>query len=359
MRHLLLTIFGICLCGISSASAQDYTTQGQRGSAVFQIDEFTGMCTLDWKATINVDRSQNVTFKELSFGCETRMDFDGHVGTIYADVEVHGIVDPKTLDLNPIPVNNTFRILPFPFPSLALSGHYFNRGFERSFNRVLEGPAQNLYLGLDYTNFPASIDFVNTQPTLGFYWVRPDLEIEPLLKFNWVEIAANQPPGILTMLPDPPIGIVDILGDSNHDGKFDSGDLVQVFQAGEYEDTIVGNSTWEEGDWNLDKDFNSTDLVAAFTAGTYANRAVDVPEPSTLAILLSALVGLGIGKWRGSCVKADDESAAAMRVAWCRANQVRDRGKQYVLWTMRNAESTPRRHLVIPIAADRDRDTTR
>ena len=39
-----------------------------------------------------------------------------------------------------------------------------------------------------------------------------------------------------------------IPGDSNRDGFFDSTDLVQVFQAGEYEDGIPLNSTWETGD---------------------------------------------------------------------------------------------------------------
>ncbi|MCA9215413.1 MAG: tandem-95 repeat protein, partial [Planctomycetales bacterium] len=45
------------------------------------------------------------------------------------------------------------------------------------------------------------------------------------------------------------------IGDSNYDGVFDSGDLVLVMQAGEYEDGIPNNSTWEEGDWNGDGDF--------------------------------------------------------------------------------------------------------
>ena len=62
-------------------------------------------------------------------------------------------------------------------------------------------------------------------------------------------------------------------GDSNGDGVFDSGDLVAVFSAGEYEDDIAGNSTFEEGDWNGDGDFDSTDLVFVFTAGNYVSGA--------------------------------------------------------------------------------------
>jgi hypothetical protein len=43
--------------------------------------------------------------------------------------------------------------------------------------------------------------------------------------------------------------------------------------AGEYEDALDDNSTWEEGDWNDDGDFTSTDLVLAFAAGAYSPEA--------------------------------------------------------------------------------------
>jgi hypothetical protein len=69
-------------------------------------------------------------------------------------------------------------------------------------------------------------------------------------------------------------------GDSNRDGKFNSQDLVLVFQAGEYEDETVGNSTWEEGDWNADRDFNTTDLVLAFQYGRYSAEAILPAAPS-------------------------------------------------------------------------------
>ncbi|MCA9200754.1 MAG: hypothetical protein KDA87_24615, partial [Planctomycetales bacterium] len=50
-------------------------------------------------------------------------------------------------------------------------------------------------------------------------------------------------------------------GDANLDGRFDSKDLIAVFQAGEYEDGIDGNSGWAEGDWSGDGDFDTQDLV--------------------------------------------------------------------------------------------------
>ena len=76
------------------------------------------------------------------------------------------------------------------------------------------------------------------------------------------------------------------MGDSNLDGEFNSTDLVQVFQAGEYEDEVAMNSTWSEGDWDGDGDFTTSDLVAAFNEGHYESAAAgvaatSVPEPST------------------------------------------------------------------------------
>ena len=64
-------------------------------------------------------------------------------------------------------------------------------------------------------------------------------------------------------------------GDANRDGIFNSADLVQVFQRGEYEDQIAGNSSWEDGDWNGDGDFTTSDLVLAFQSGRYQAAAVD------------------------------------------------------------------------------------
>ena len=63
---------------------------------------------------------------------------------------------------------------------------------------------------------------------------------------------------------------MDLPGDTNRDGRFDSADLVLALQAGEYEDGLSQNSTWEEGDWNGDGEFDSSDLVFALAAGLYA-----------------------------------------------------------------------------------------
>lgn len=64
------------------------------------------------------------------------------------------------------------------------------------------------------------------------------------------------------------------LGDVNLDRRFDSRDLIQVLQAGEYEDAHENNSTWAEGDWNGDGDFDALDLVLALQTGKYIETPV-------------------------------------------------------------------------------------
>jgi hypothetical protein len=83
------------------------------------------------------------------------------------------------------------------------------------------------------------------------------------------------------------------VGDANSDGLFDSADFVSVFQHGQYEDTIAGNSTWDRGDWNGDHDFDTSDLVVAFQRGGYEQgpraAAHAVPEPHGGLSLLAAI----------------------------------------------------------------------
>ena len=42
---------------------------------------------------------------------------------------------------------------------------------------------------------------------------------------------------------------VRIIEDAEHD-------LIDIFQAGEYEDGVVSNSTWSTGDWNGNAEFD-------------------------------------------------------------------------------------------------------
>ena len=74
-------------------------------------------------------------------------------------------------------------------------------------------------------------------------------------------------------LADQTVWVQDLVqthrGDANLDGNFDSHDLIAVFVAGEFEDTLVTNSGWATGDWNGDREFTSQDLVRAFEDGGY------------------------------------------------------------------------------------------
>ena len=62
-------------------------------------------------------------------------------------------------------------------------------------------------------------------------------------------------------------------GDANLDGRFDTRDLIQIFSAAEYEDSVANNSVWSEGDWNCDGDATTRDLVLAFRSGSYGEFA--------------------------------------------------------------------------------------
>ncbi len=91
------------------------------------------------------------------------------------------------------------------------------------------------------------------------------------------------------------------IGDANLDGEFNSGDFLQVFQSGEFEDSLPLNSTWATGDWNGDGDFTTNDFVTAFQDGGFELGprvgAQAVPEPSgTLGIVLFTCAA--VIRWR-------------------------------------------------------------
>jgi len=94
-------------------------------------------------------------------------------------------------------------------------------------------------------------------------------------------------------------------GDANLDGLFDTTDFVSVFQAGQYEDALAGNSRWSTGDWNGDADFNSSDFITAFQAGCYerGTRAAvaSVPEPAFAAgwLVAALLLAARRASWAG------------------------------------------------------------
>ena len=59
-------------------------------------------------------------------------------------------------------------------------------------------------------------------------------------------------------------------GDANGDGRFDSSDLVQVFERGQYQlDSDEALADWLAGDWNFDGRFDPQDFVLAFRESFY------------------------------------------------------------------------------------------
>lgn len=70
-------------------------------------------------------------------------------------------------------------------------------------------------------------------------------------------------------------------GDANLDGRFDSSDLIAVFQAGEYEVGDDTESLWSTGDWTGDGEFTSEDLTSALATGEYESVTRLVSEPSS------------------------------------------------------------------------------
>ena len=77
---------------------------------------------------------------------------------------------------------------------------------------------------------------------------------------------------------DRDVMVFDLLGstygDADLNGLFDSGDLIQVFGFGEYEDLVPFNSTWRTGDFNGDGEFDRSDLVSALAGGGYVSNAL-------------------------------------------------------------------------------------
>ena len=91
-------------------------------------------------------------------------------------------------------------------------------------------------------------------------------------------------------------------GDSNLDQLFDSRDVILVFQADQFEDEIIGNSSWETGDWDGDFEFTTSDLILAFREDSFEKgprMSFVVPEPTNVGMIVfwgSILVS----RWRNS-----------------------------------------------------------
>jgi uncharacterized secreted protein with C-terminal beta-propeller domain len=137
-------------------------------------------------------------------------------------------------------------------------------------------PSERVVRQIDHTNDPD-----------GRYWdVNGDGAISPadalavIQRFN---ATALHPLDTGSLSIDDPSTLSDIAaveaffarvlgrsGDANLDGRFNSSDLVLIFQRGKYEDAIPDNARWDEGDWDGDGDFTTSDLVVALAYGRYS-----------------------------------------------------------------------------------------
>ena len=110
-------------------------------------------------------------------------------------------------------------------------------------------------------------------------------------------------------------------GDSNHDGRFDSADLSAALQAGEYEDGVAKNSTFEEGDWDGDGDFTTLDIIYVFQSGFYQEAAAAIPN----AALFSEPLGSDHGRLPRLKTQEDAASGDLEPIAAALATRLRDR----------------------------------
>ncbi len=67
-------------------------------------------------------------------------------------------------------------------------------------------------------------------------------------------------------------------GDADLNGRFDSADLLLIFQGGTYEDDVRNNARWSTGDFNGDGDFTTADLLAALKTNRFTAAALSSAE---------------------------------------------------------------------------------
>jgi hypothetical protein len=124
------------------------------------------------------------------------------------------------------------------------------------------------------------IDLLRNAVKAGAHEASFDLTADGLVDFTDIKFFVEDPSTLNSYI-----------GDANVDGEFNSSDLVQMFEAGEYEDGVAMNSTWNSGDFTGDGEFDSGDLVEALASGGFelgpkaAVRAVPEPRGSILFLL--------------------------------------------------------------------------
>ena len=290
---------------------------GSRDSATSSLSGF-GTVDLDW------DANQQVTealIADMELQLDDKIDISLIFGTFTATVEP-GATQVRMVEPGfSTPVENgqfsqTENIFAFE-GELLLNGEIFDVS---TFGEIVTDLEEvQIRVTEDYVSTEASIE-LEFEASVGIFPIRADIAGSVYSKYLFGDINSDGvlngtdidllADGLLRELKTPEFDvnldnainaddydslIVDRIktyyGDSNLDGVFDTGDFVFVFQRGQYEDDVMGNSKWADGDWNGDGDFNTSDLVTAFQDGGFevGTRAVmAVPEPSM------SLLGLGL-----------------------------------------------------------------
>ena len=290
---------------------------GSRDSATSSLSGF-GTVDLDW------DANQQVTealIADMELQLDDKIDISLIFGTFTATVEP-GATQVRMVEPGfSTPVENgqfsqTENIFAFE-GELLLNGEIFDVS---TFGEIVTDLEEvQIRVTDDYVSTEASIE-LEFEASVGIFPIRADIAGSVYSKYLFGDINSDGvlngtdidllADGLLRELKTPEFDvnldnainaddydslIVDRIktyyGDSNLDGVFDTGDFVFVFQRGQYEDDVMGNSKWADGDWNGDGDFNTSDLVTAFQYGGFevGPRAVmAVPEPSM------SLLGLGL-----------------------------------------------------------------
>ena len=189
---------------------------------------------------------------------------------------------------------NRLRI--FPSGIVTVRGSNLQLDESRLTGRLADGSEINV----EVTNIDGSIKLVTDPLVPGDFDGNLLLDSNDIRLLTMLVRAVGSQNQLFDVNEDDSIGFNDLshwvhelkgtwFGDSNLDGEFNSADLVDVFQTGEYEDHVPMNSSWATGDWNGDAEFDTSDLVLAFQDGGFEQgprEAVQpVPEPNAYLLV--------------------------------------------------------------------------
>ena len=239
--------------------AEDLDSENDFG---LSIASASGIGDHDWfKLVLPFSGNLNYRFEATQTRSDLGLGFQivnpDQAGTVHLDVTLH----EGDFVTSSLPIDS--QIVSECAPSADVSscnGHFFHAfgvSDEDTTEIGLYRVGFQLEIGMDVENVERLQQAIRSwQESEQHQLLRFDLSRDRILSFDDLEILVSD-------------RLNTYFGDSDLNGQFDSGDLIQIFAAGEYEDDIVGNSTWSTGDWNGDGEFDTSDLIVGFTYGGY------------------------------------------------------------------------------------------